>query len=475
MNRVRWGLIVAMLAVGLLPLARGGNLSWAEALFGVTVGAALLLTLGGGGRPRPLPPASRLALGLWFLWLGWLVLQWSPLPPSLAAAIAPASAQFWSDARQLGLQAPSRITLDVTESARHIFLSVALLALYLTVRNAARHHRSNVLIVLGAILIAGTLQALYGVTAQLTDFAVPLLEPAPPVHALHAHGTFPNRNHFAAFLVPAFACGLALILAGALRERRQWQTASRRLLELVNSPAITIRVCMVGLVIGIVLSASRMGNVAFLGGLAAFAFAWSRHHTDRRALAKAAALFLSIVIIDVAIISQQFGLERVVERLAETELSTDTRAAAREMAVELVQRHGLAGAGAGSFRVLEDGVRPDMQLGYWHHAHNDHLELMVEFGVFGYALLSMLLLCHVVLAWQALSSRSTLHRSVGALVIMVITAASIHALVEFVFHTPALRAVYVALLGLVAGLPQQRRAIDSKRVLVAETNDGGRE
>jgi O-antigen ligase len=125
--------------------------------------------------------------------------------------------------------------------------------------------------------------------------------------------------------------------------------------------------------------------------------------------------------------------------------------------------------------VLEDGVRPDMQLGYWHHAHNDHLELMVEFGVFGYALLSMLLLCHVVLAWQALSSRSTLHRSVGALVIMVITAASIHALVEFVFHTPALRAVYVALLGLVAGLPQQRRAIDSKRVLVAETNDGGRE
>ena len=79
-----------------------------------------------------------------------------------------------------------------------------------------------------------------------------------------ATGTFINRNHLAGYLELCLAVGIGLMLSGlSSRTGRDWRDSARHLLRTLLSSKALIRLALVVMVIGLVLTHSRMGNMAF--------------------------------------------------------------------------------------------------------------------------------------------------------------------------------------------------------------------
>lgn len=223
----------------------------------------------------------------------------------------------------------------------------------------------------------------------------------------------------------------------------------RRLINLLNRPTLLIRAALLSLVVAVVLSRSRMGNAALAVGISVFFVVWILSTRHRRDLGSTLLIFLSVAAIDVMLISNTLGLDQLLERIEQTDLDGEGRDVGRLMAQQMIERYGDLGSGHGSYAVLAHGVRPSAEVGLYPHAHNDYLEFLVEFGYPGLGLLVALLSWHLLLAIRLLQSRSALKRSMGATFLMASAAAGLQASVEFQFHIPAWRALFVSLMAMV--------------------------
>ena len=86
-------------------------------------------------------------------------------------------------------------------------------------------------------------------------------------HALRAFGSFSYHNSLANYLMMTLALGIGLLLAGVeggMAPMRGWRQRTAALLSFVLSPAMRLRLILVLMVIALVLTKSRMGNVALL-------------------------------------------------------------------------------------------------------------------------------------------------------------------------------------------------------------------
>ncbi|CAN8142361.1 membrane hypothetical protein [uncultured Thiomicrorhabdus sp.] len=199
-----------------------------------------------------------------------------------------------------------------------------------------------------------------------------------------ASGTFINRNHFAGYLVMSISLAIGLLLA--LRDGKHWSW--RNFIELLFSHKMLIRLALIIMVIGLVMSHSRMGNAAFVIALsltgALFILTTSRNRI-RNTL-----ILASFIIIDVLIISQFFGLEQLKERLIHTEVTVsqqegkllvdinDLRSPINQRGLELLQQSPITGLGAGSYETAFIPLAGPNFGGRVDHAHNDYLEFWIN-------------------------------------------------------------------------------------------------
>ncbi len=443
----------AISAVILLPLVQGGFSLLADSLFTVLAGTALLFSPHGKSRNH----WARLAQLAWLLWIAWQVMQLAPLPQAALAVIAPGSNAAWLNNAELIPSLSPRISLFPVESVRFLIASLGLWCLWETMRSLHASRPRLARNTLVAFTCAGLLQAFYGTVSHLGIWSIPWLEPTGHVHVDVAHGTFANRNHYAAYLILCTAATLALMMAPANAAGVFLRGSVRRLLDFITSATPVYRTILFIMVVAIVLTQSRMGNTALGVGLGAFAFAWILQTRDMRSFLIALSIFASILVVDVLIISERFGLEKVVQRIEQTDIDTDARVTAREIGDRMLEAYLPSGSGLGSFPRLEP--LHDLRFGGapFAFAHNDHQQLLIEAGIPGYAILCLLVLSHAALAIRLLKSRRNLHRSIGAAILMIISAAVLHSSVEFLAYTPGWRALFIALLGMMAGLPAPRR------------------
>lgn len=103
-------------------------------------------------------------------------------------------------------------------------------------------------IVLYLVVLLGMLEALSGSVQQL------LFELA------RARGSFPNPNHSAGFLEVTLANSIGLILA----QQGDRKVSSNPVIEFITGPRGRLRLIIIIMVIGLVMSRSRMGNIGFL-------------------------------------------------------------------------------------------------------------------------------------------------------------------------------------------------------------------
>jgi len=433
----------ALLLLLWLPLPIGSNRDWSMGLL-----VLLCCILGAGWalnawrRNRDMGPTLRPALpmlGLLLLSQVWVLVQWL-----------------------------TGMTVDAAATFQYLMLGIAYSLLFLLVVDLFRT-RKRLSLLLAVLVISGTFQAFFGVVMTLSGVE-DLLVGAKTHYLGDATGTFVNRNHFAGYLELTLAAGVGLLLA--LRDERPFRWVN--VLEMLLGPKGRLRLALVLMTIALVMSHSRMGNGAFFTSLLLVGGTFLL--TDKTHRLRNGLILASLLVIDVLIVSQYFGLDKLVDRIASTQLqavvvdgqtiqaANELRGTVYEQALPLAKEHWLTGHGAGTFEVLFGKYAgPEITL-HFDHAHNDYLQFIIEYGLLGSLPLLIFVLLGLYHAQRAMwRGESTYRAGVGFGASLGIVALLIHSLVDFNLQIPANAATYVVIcaIGVIANNHyRERRARD---------------
>jgi O-antigen ligase len=315
----------------------------------------------------------------------WLWAQAIPLPIEWLRTLSPKAANWY------GNVASAPLSLDAEATRYHALLGCTyLLGFLLTtllVSSPRRVHRF-----LAVITASGVFQAMYGslMTVSGLEWGF-LVEKYSGVGV--ATGTFVNRNHLAGYLVMTLAAGMGLLLSrlevGSLGKGRVFL---RSALSFILGGKFLLRLSLVMMVIGLVLTRSRMGNLVFFVALIS---AGAVYVFSSRKLVpyKAALLLISVALIDLLIVGRWFGIDEVAQRLINTTAATESRDEVATLSMGIVQDYFWTGSGAGTFYTAFPHYSDARLLGdFFNHAHNDYLELAGDLGMPAFILLAVFLL-----------------------------------------------------------------------------------
>jgi O-antigen ligase len=453
----RWLFAATLALLFWLPLPWGSNRPWASDLL-VALSAALLgvrLVLMGVGHiafPRGVGRQLAWPLVWWLLWLLWLGVQLWPLDPDVLARWSPHAAQLYGrTATLLDADVAMRIAISTSDTADAWLLSAGYACLYILIVLSCHGQHQRLGLVLGAIVLSGLAQAVYGSLMTLSGMEWGFFAEKQHYRGF-ATGTFVNRNHLAGYLALSGAASIGLILAdlggrGPARTHRQRLLA---IIDLVFSTKMRSRVALAVMVIAIVLTRSRMGNIAFVSSLCicAMGYILLRH---RHYALRAVGLFASVIALDILIVSNWYGLDRVVQRIEQTDLSTDSRAIFLQHAPPAIDAFLPVGSGLGSFAEAFAPFRGEEMKWYFDHAHNDYIQFLIETGVVGVCLLAVFVLAHALHALRVLVRRRRRAASAVAFsALMGMSAQTIHASADFNLQIPAVAATLLVLMALSA-------------------------
>lgn len=416
--------VLTLIILVALPLPVGSNRTWAMGLFSVLIGAVALLW----------------AIGQW----RGVLKQSKALKPALPMLAMLLLAQLWVTVQWL-----AGLSMDSGATAQSLVLGIGYTLLFLLVINIF-HTRARVSLLLGTLVVSGTLQAFYGSFMTMTGMEGLLGSVSRSVN-----GTFINRNSMAGYLGMCLAAGIGLLLA--LRDTRPLSWT--QLIELLMGPKARLRLALVIMVIALVMTHSRGGNTSFFIGLMLVGCVFVLRNKDNRL--RNTLILASLVLIDVMVISQYFGLERLKDRVMSTRL-TDTvvngevvqqaneiRGDVFLYALPLAQDKPIVGQGAGSFEaVFPQYAGEDIRLNF-DLAHNDYIQFAIEYGALGFVPLIVFVLMALYWAFKALWQQKSLYRGgVGFGAAMGIIAMLSHATVDFNLQIPANAATFVVLCAL---------------------------
>lgn len=434
-------LFVALLALLVwLPIPLGSNRPWAWSIFELVVFLISLLWLVGYRRGRcDLTPAFRQAwpvLAIYCLWLLHVALQTVPLPLSWVAAISPNAARLhgFTDAFAVSEWATLSVDPHATRGGwlKSLAYGCVLCMGLLLIRSRDRLRQFAYV-----SIFSGVLQALIGAALAFSD------------QTGQAHGTFVNRNHFAGYLEMCLAIGIGLLisqLSGASFPSN-WKGRLRETLRVVLSTKAIIRLCLVAMVIGLVLSRSRMGNSAFFFSLiiaGSIGLVLGRHATRSMLV-----LIASLMIVDILIVGSWFGVEKVKQRIEETTLAKENRDEVGIYSIEYFKDFPVTGSGLGSFYAAFTAYRGSDVAARFEHAENDYLEFAAETGAIGLALVGSIVVLSLAAALLAhYRRRDPLLRGMSFAVIMGVVSLLIHSSVDFNLQIPANATMFVLLLAI---------------------------
>lgn len=411
-------------------------------------------------------------VALWLLWLIYLGVQLVPLPIDILEILSP----YAADAHRLlnNNRAYAPITLDWFSTALawlHTLAYFLLFSLILLVVRTEKHIRWLAY----TLVISGVFQALYGSLMTLSGAELGFFYEKIHYRGV-ATGTFVNRNHFAAYLVLCLSLGIGLLIA-QLRDHQleTWRQRLRHLLNWLFSGKMLLRLCLVFMVIGLVLTHSRMGNSSFFAALllaSIITLVLSRHAPRAMSI-----LLISFIVIDIVIIGTWFGLEKVAQRLQQTSIEKETRDDVGLETLRYVDDYWLTGSGLGSYyAVFPPYQEKNSGKNYYDHAHNDYLEFAAETGLIGIGLIGLMAISSFILALFTLYRRHTpIFRGIAFAATMAMIALFIHSSVDFSLQIPAVAASFViliALLWLVAHMPRKPQAqqLNKKEIHIRETS-----
>lgn len=455
----RFLFLALLILVVWLPLPWGSNRFAAEAFLGVVAGSLCVVYLCnqifGSGRSDFSPSQYAWPLVLWVLWLFWIYFQTVPLSAGLLAELSPTTALDYKKAFPDAGNQAWPISVLPERTIQQLLLSLGYLSLYVLVLGLVRDRKR--LKLLGQVIVISALaQAIYGGVMMLTGLEYGFFEKKTAYLGL-ATGTFVNRNHLAGYLELGAAMAIGLILADLkVTDLSSWKKRLVAVLDFLFSTRLRIRVFLAIIVVGLVLTRSRGGNMAFFTALIVLAPAYL-FLKERRLFFKSAILFVSLLAVDVWIVSGWFGLEKLATRLEQTSTQTEARAFAFKAYPELIETYSRAGSGMGTFAAVFGKNQPDDVYGYYDHAHNDYAEFLIEAGIPGTLILVLLVGITGLHAIKVIFKRNDrLRVGICFAFLMASTELAIHSMTDFNLQIPANAATYVIMMAMAGACSQDR-------------------
>lgn len=427
------------------PLPFGSNRLWGTGLLAVLVATALSawLVLFVAGRVRlhtQVWLVARLPLFLLLIVQLWAAVQLLDLPRSWVQYLSPQAYQWHIREGWLSL------SLD-REYGKYYLLRGATITAAFFLTLALVNTKDRVKTLLQLLVFSGVLQASYGAFMVFSGLELGFFVEK-YVGRGAATGTFVNSNHLAGYLVMCLAAGIGLLLSQlSSHPAVGWRERARRCLRLLLDGKFRLRVYLAVMVIALVLTRSRMGNIAFFTALgltgvislyAARRFSWS------------VVIFLaSLVFVDVLILGRWFGFDKLLQRLEQSSAAEEARVWSNEYTLDYLRQFPLSGSGGGSFYGIFPNFQADNLDGFHVHAHNDYLEFAVELGLAAAAVLMVVVALSLSSAYWTLRRRSTaLYRGGAFAVIMTILWAALHSTTDFNLQIPANALTFATILAL---------------------------
>jgi O-antigen ligase len=427
-----------------MPLPFGSNVAWACSLMQAWVfliAGAWLVQYYRGKVSLNQPfvrawPVSACLLAT----LLWTMVQALPLPAGILELLSPRAFEI-----HRGTHSYPSLSLDVYATRQAALQTLAYLLFFCLTLLLVNNKRRIRLLAL-TIILGGLFQAAYGSLMTLSG-----LEYGFFIHRQTgvATGTFINRNHLAGYLEMCLAAGIGLMLAElSSSSAASWRDSARRLLRTLLGNKARVRLALVVMVTALVLTRSRMGNVAFaasLTGMGGFYLLAVRKLSGRTI-----AFFASLLVIDLLVVGNFFGIEKVAQRIQQTSIDTEERVHTNSDALTMLRDFPLTGTGAGSFLAVYPMYTSAVVVtGFTRHAEDDYLQFACEFGLIFAAALGAAVLASLWTAIRAqLKRRDQLLQGMGFAAAMAIVALLIHSAVDFNLQIPANAAMFVVMLAL---------------------------
>ncbi len=370
-----------------------------------------------------------------------------PLPVSVIESIRPerlafnavSTAAISADDTQKWLS----LSFDVGQSKVVLLKSIAYLFLFFTVLIVVNStHRLK--IVLAVICGTGIFQAIYGTLEVLSGLETSLI--------------------FANYLVLTLSAAVGYLVASFPTARSSTNRDKlRTLVKFWLSNKLLFRIGVILMVIALVMSRSRMGNTAFFISLTVTATLGLLHFKPRRK--SYIAFFMSMLVIDILILSSLFGLEKVQQRIENTSFSQESRDEVINNTLPLISENAFFGAGGGTFYTLFPQTQPESIQHFYDHTHNEYIQFLLEFGVLGSLAIAIVTFMCLTCSINAMKTRRhPIARGTAFAALMAIIGMLIHSTVDFPLQVPANTFIFTIFLAI---------GIQSKNVKVHPTPTRG--
>ncbi len=429
-----WILYSYFALVAWLPIPLASNRPWgtsiAEVWCYIITASIIIIWM---RNPQSLPTSfktAKIALILLALNLVWLLIQCFPLPLSWIQILSPQAYYQYSQtgAINASISLDKSVSFNLFQEAAYLF-SFFCLTLYLI------NSKQKLKWLIYTILLSALFQVIYGSLMALSgiEYSFFISKAALHSHIGSATGTFANRDHLAGYLEMALALGIGLMLtmlSDTNSGKKNWKKLIKNISGLLLGPKARLRIILILLCLGLVVTHSRGGNLGFFISLGVAGIIFL---TLARNKPRATIIFLSsLIILDIIIIGSLVGVSKVMNRLAQTTIQTESRDDAYFATYPMVEDYFISGVGAGNYFNTFPTYKTPQLSHYWNHAHNDYLEIFVEFGFIGFSLLASVVCFSIITAIRILQNRrSPFALGMSFASLMGIVAILVHSTVDY--------------------------------------------
>lgn len=391
----------------------------------VVLGVAALLFR--GAALRDVRPVLLLIVGAILI----PVVQLVPLPPTWWQSLP--GRDLVSEVARLAGQTDAwrPISISPGTTLNALFSLTVPVATFVLIANLKPDQRTWIPALMVVLVLASMLVGLLQFSGS--GFRNPLINHV----AGYVSGNFANRNHFALWL--AIGCLFLPVWAFVRRDKIGWRgpvaigaVLLLALTILASGSRAGIIVGALALLLAPIIVREQLGKV-FRGSPR-----WALPVAIASVVAAAALLI---------VISFAAGRATSIDRLALADVGGDMRTTGLPTVLGIAERYFPVGAGMGSFDPAFRIAEPDpmLQLLYFNHAHNDLLELVLESGAMGIAVLIAAAVWWVVASarvWRRAKS-STGNHALGRLGSAIILLTAMASAVDYPARTPLMMAVLV--------------------------------
>jgi O-antigen ligase len=439
-----------------VPLGSNRPWSWTILEFGVISLLAAYFIIYAFGQYR-LPEVIRKSKILILFLLGWvatLLVQIVPLPSHVMSLLSPTTLDIYTSIFPDMDRGMESISMDTGSTIAGLTKSFTYFALFLLTLILV-HTKKRMRTLMITIVLAGVIQAIFGMidAFKFQNYvrSVTWSEFYQPVT-----GSFVSKNHFAAYLNMVIACGLGLIIASGIRERRQKNKRERLRFLLVRATDWRVHMIVYLAILGIALlfTHSRGGWISLAVALMVAAIPLALSHTFKHQAMRAYSGLVTVVVVCMLVL----GGDIILSHMSQAPEQVTGRTDIWKNSVEIIKSFPLLGTGAGTFEYVYPLYEHGEIDGYVNYVHNDYLQLLVEQGVIGFLLLGMAVLLCLRKGINAVISAESMSAGAYTLgVLIAIFTMLTHGVIDFNFYIPSNAAYFFVFLGLAvaAGYIQQ--------------------